>query len=398
MPKRRSSSTRSRTPFILGALAALALLVFLAGELYAFLVSDTGRLLVARHLHLGDRARVVAIIGKHLHEGLASAGVPENIVHEDVLPGDGGPRLRWRIELPRDGAPMKVNYAVTRAMQQCGAVVLSGRERPGEDGALTVAIVAGLPGRPTHELLVTRPGHPKRTDDTPPPAMTVSLVLFGFDDPAAMKALLERPEPFAVAVPAVGESREMVLRAARREGREFVLQIPMEPEKYPRVNPGPGTLLVTMSAGTIESRTREYLEHTPGTVAVANLMGSFATQDEPFMTAMYRELKHAGIPFLHVSPAPRSVCRTLAASMGVGYDEPDEILDGEARAAKPEALERAWRARLERAERRGRTLLWLRVTPLSAKWLAHALDHPAKGMPPVVIAPVSEMVHKPGEL
>ena len=46
MPKRRSSSAKRRAPAqFLGVLAALALTVFLVGELYAFVTGDFGRVL-----------------------------------------------------------------------------------------------------------------------------------------------------------------------------------------------------------------------------------------------------------------------------------------------------------------------------------------------------------------
>ena len=64
MVKRRSSAKGNRAPFLVGAIVVGALLLFLAGELFAWAVSDSGRLAVWRHLHLGDRAHAVRIIGR----------------------------------------------------------------------------------------------------------------------------------------------------------------------------------------------------------------------------------------------------------------------------------------------------------------------------------------------
>ena len=77
MSKRRSSSSKRGAPLkLLGVLAGLALAVFLLGESYAFLTSDLGRVLAWRFVHLGDRAELVRIVGKRVHEGLAQARVP----------------------------------------------------------------------------------------------------------------------------------------------------------------------------------------------------------------------------------------------------------------------------------------------------------------------------------
>lgn len=391
MTKRRASSRKGRAPLWLGLLAVLAVLAFGAGELFAFLRSDTGRLLAWRHLRLGDRAHAVRIIGHHARAGLAGAGVPAARIREEVRSTAGGPTLRWRVELPRGASPLQANYAVTRAVEQGGAEVLAAREAPGEDGALLVTMTLGLPGRPTHELVLVRPGIDPESEAAT--ETLVAIVLFGLaDDPASAKALLGRREPFAVIAPAIGEERDPLVRLAHASKRELVLQVPMEPEDYPRANPGPGTLLVNMPAGRIGRLTRDYLERAAPVAAVANLQGSFAAQDEPFMTAFYRELKRDGLSFLHLSPPPRSVARTLAANLGVAYDEPDAILDDEARGPGPKALARAWASILERAQSRRQAVVLLRATPASVKWAEEALS--GERLDGVRIVPLSSVLHR----
>jgi uncharacterized protein len=391
MSKRRKSSSNGRTPLVLGLLVVLALLLFGGGELYAFLRSDTGRLFLWRHLHVGDRAHAVRIIGRHAREGLASAGVPASRIHEEVLTAPGGPAVRWRVELPRDGSPTQANFAVTQALEKSGAAVLSGREEPGKNGEQSVTLVLGLPGRPTHELVLVRPGTAPESEAAG--EIRVAIVLFGLaDDPASAKTLLARDEPFAVIAPAIGKERDLVKRLAHDAKRELVLQIPMEPEDYPRANPGPGTLLVNMPSSRVGKLTREYLQQAGTVAAVANLQGSFAAQDEPFMTAFYKELKRDGISFLHLSPPSRSVARQLAARLGIAYDEPDAILDDEARAAAPRHLEAAWSSIRERGARRHQAIVLLRATPTTVKWARDALT--AKKLGPVRIVPLSEVMHR----
>src|SRR5262249_54996796 len=181
------------------------------------------------------------------------------------------------------------------------------------------------------------------------------LVLFASaEDEPLLVAACGRREELAVGVAATGGGKPATLRVARARHHEVVLFMPMEPENYPRVNPGPATLLVNMSPGKIEQAPRHEIELAAPVVAVANLMGSFATQDEPFMTAVYRELRRQGLPFLHVGAVPRAVCRPLAARVGVAYDEPDVTIDGDARRGDARALDRAWDAALDHARWRGR--------------------------------------------
>lgn len=391
MPKRRPSSKKSPAPLWLGLLAVLVLLLFGGGEMFAFVRSDTGRLFFWRHLHLGDRAHAVRIIGKHVRAGLAAAGVPPTSVHEEVATASGGPALRWRVELSRDGSPMQVNFAVTQAVEKAGAQVLEARETPGKGGALSVTMLIGLPGRPTHQLVVALAGVDPESEEAR--EVRIAIVLFGLgDDPASAQALLGREEPFAVITPAIGKERDPLLRLARDGHREVVLQVPMEPEDYPRANPGPGTLLVNMTPGRIGKLTREYLGRAGDVTAVANLQGSFAAQDEPFMEAFFKELKREGVSFLHLAPPSRSVAREVAARLGVAYDEPTAILDDEARSSSPKSLDRAWDAVLERATRRHQAVVLLRATPASVKWAKDALT--PKRLGDARIVPLGSVIHR----
>lgn len=391
MVKRRSTARQNRAPFILGIVAAGVLLLFLAGELFAWAASDSGRLAVWRWLRVGDRAHAVRIVGKLIDQGLSRAGVAHGAIDSRVGSGDG-PALRWKVTLPHDGAPLLVNHLVTRAVEAGGAEVLSGREKVADDGALVVTMRIGVPGRPTHELEIVRPA--RGDDDAPAATAKIALVLFAAsEDEPLLVAACARPETFAVAAIATGAGKSPALKSAREHKREVVLFMPMEPENYPRVNPGPATLLVNMTPGRIEQSLRREIELADPVVAVANLMGSFATQDEPFMTAFYRELRRSHLPFLHVGAVPRSVCRTLASRVGAAYDEPDALIDYEARRGNAKTLDKAWAAALERARKRGNALVLLRITDRSAPWLERALS--AKRLDGVELAPLSTVIRRP---
>jgi polysaccharide deacetylase 2 family uncharacterized protein YibQ len=389
MPRRRSTKG-NRVPFILGAFAAGVLLLFLAGELLAWMRSDSGRLAVWRHVHLGNRAHAVRIVGSLIQRGLDRAGVAPGAIASRAE-GGSGPSLRWRVTLPPDGAPLQVNQLVTRAVEAGGAAVLSGRERTDKDGAFVVTLVIGVPGRPTHALDIVRP---YQAEASARPARMAVLLFASSEDEPLLAAACARREVFGVGVIATGASKPPTLRAARDHHREVVLFMPMEPENYPRVNPGPATLLVSMSPGRIEQSLRREIDLARPVVAVANLMGSFATQDEAFMTAVYRELRHQDLPFLHVGAVPRAVCRPLAARVGAAYEEPDGMIDADARRGDDKSLDRAWAECTDRAKEREQALVLVRVTPISAPWLERAFS--AKALAGVELVPISSLVRKPG--
>ena len=386
---RRRSAKGIRVPILLGAFATGALLLFLAGELLAWTRSDSGRLAMWRYAHLGDRAHAVRVVGGLIERGLERAGIASGAIVSRAE-GGSGPSLHWRVTLPPDGAPLQVNQLVTRAVESGGASVLTGREHTEKDGSFVVTLVIGVPGRPTHALDIVRP---YRAEEPVRQARLAVLLFASSEDEALLVSACARREPFAVGVIPTGAGKPPTLKAARDHHHETVLFMPMEPENYPRVNPGPATLLVSMPAGKIEQSLRREIELAQPVVAVANLMGSFATQDEAFMTAVYKELKHQDLPFVHVGAVPRAVCKPLAARVGAAYEEPDVMIDAEARRGDAKSLDRSWAAALERAREREQALALVRVTAASAPWLERALS--PKTLDGVQVVTLSSLLRRP---
>jgi polysaccharide deacetylase 2 family uncharacterized protein YibQ len=391
MPKRKPRSS-ALAPRVLGLLAATALGLFLIGEAVRALRSDAGRLAVARTVGLGDRADLLRIVGKQLRLGLTSAGVPRDSITETPLEHGPAP-VRWRVGLRPSASLLQVNYALTRTLEEHGAVVLEGGERWTDGGDLVVRLLVGLPRRPTHEVLIVR--RRAGPNDAASDPARVALVLYGFgEDAAQADSFFALPAPFTVAVvPGTRTSQRVLLHARERE-RELVLHLPLEPLNYPNINPGPGTLLVSMKPRQISSTVSRYLDQAGPVAAVANHMGSLATQDMTVMTAVYRELRRRRVPFLHVSPAAGAVCKSLASDLGVNYAEADVVLDGEAKQTDPKALDQRWNALLKEARARGHLVVLLRATPTTQRWLPRALE--ARRLGGVSIVPLASLLDRPG--
>src|SRR5262245_13449623 len=152
MPK-RSSKPAAGSPRAVIALALMALALFLGGEALILGRTDSGRILAARYLHIGDRAEVTRLVGRQLHRGLEITGVRRDSIREEGL--DPGPvALRWRVGLKPGASLLQANYAITRTLEAQGAAVISGREHPGRRGGQEITLVAGLPHRPTHEIVI----------------------------------------------------------------------------------------------------------------------------------------------------------------------------------------------------------------------------------------------------
>ena len=159
------------------------------------------------------------------------------------------------------------------------------------------------------------------------------------------------------------------------------------------MNPGPGTLLVTMKPTRIAGDLRRYLDQSRPIAAVANHMGSLATQDMTLMRAVFHELRREDLPFLHVTPAAGAVCKSLAADMGIDYAEPDIMIDQEAKSRDARALDQRWKEVLARARARGRLIVWVRATRLTRQWLPRVLSPKELGGTSVV--PLAALIRRP---
>jgi polysaccharide deacetylase 2 family uncharacterized protein YibQ len=388
MARKRTTPRWSR---LIAALFGAAVVLFAAGEAVLMTRTDTGRIRFARTFGFVDQPELTRLVGRQVRRALVAAGIPADSVRERSVE-DGAVAVRWTAGLPDDASLLQANYAITRTLEEAGAEVLSGREARTPQGVTRVTLIVGLPHRPTHELVLTRGPHRDQPLEQRP--TRVALVLYGFgDDAGAADSVFAMPEPFAVALLAGGRGSAALFRAAHRRQREVVMLLPLEPVNYPQVNPGPGTLLVTMNPARVAGTVDRYLDQAGAVTAVANHMGSLATQDMTVMTAVYRTLRQHHLPFVHLMPAAGAVCKPLASDMGVAYEEPGAVLDSEPRARDPRVLERRWKTLIDEARARGELTVWIRLTPQSRRWLGHALDR--KKMPGVDLVPLASLIRRP---
>lgn len=115
-----------------------------------------------------------------------------------------------------------------------------------------------------------------------------------------------------------------LLRAA---GSEIMLHLPMEPERYPEKNPGPGALFTFMTPEEIRRTIREDILSVPGARGVNNHMGSLFTVREDLLKVVFQELRRHGLFFIDSRTTTATAAQKVARRLGVRTARRSVFLD-----------------------------------------------------------------------
>jgi len=127
-------------------------------------------------------------------------------------------------------------------------------------------------------------------------------------------------------LPFSSRTREVVQLAADN-GLEYLLHVPMEPKRYPHIDPGPGGILVDMSQEQIRAILANNLDQVPGAAGANNHMGSRLTEDARCMQVILEEIKSRRLFFMDSVTSPDSKVRDIAQDLGVPVAFRDVFLD-----------------------------------------------------------------------
>ena len=138
---------------------------------------------------------------------------------------------------------------------------------------------------------------------------------------------LETPLTFAI-FPFQPSSRR-IAHKAHAEGREIILHLPMEPQGYPRKDPGKGALFVSMDERALLCQLRKDLNAVPFIAGVNNHMGSRFMEDGEKVRLVLRELKERKLFFLDSRTTSKSQGYHIAQELALRADTRDLFLDNE---------------------------------------------------------------------
>ena len=233
------------------------------------------------------------------------------------------------------------------------------------------------------EPVKTLPGKP----DAPRIAIIISGL--GVSENATADAISKLPGAVTLSFMPYGSNVAALATRAHDQGHEVLLQVPMEPFDYPDNDPGPQTLLTSLTPQQNLDRLYWLMSRFQGYVGLTGAMGARFTASEPSFTPVLHEAAKRGLIFVDDGSNPRSLAGRIAGANNVPFAKADIAIDS---VATPVEIDRAL-SRLEVAARERSNVVGISsALPMSiehiAKW--------AKGLGErgIVLVPITAVALK----
>ncbi len=183
------------------------------------------------------------------------------------------------------------------------------------------------------------------------PAVAIVIGGLGVGAAKTADAIMKLPAAVTLAFTPYGSDPGKLAERGRAQRHEILLQVPMEPFDYPDNDPGPQTLLTTLSPEQNLDRLYWHLSRFQGYAGIANFMGGRFVVTDAVMQPIIREAAKRGLGYFDDGAAPRSVAPSLAAAQAMPFARADVAIDAVPTAAE---IDRAL-LRLENLAKEGGT-------------------------------------------
>lgn len=157
----------------------------------------------------------------------------------------------------------------------------------------------------------------------------VAIVIGGLGVGAAKTtdAIMRLPPAVTLAFTPYGSDPGKLAERARAQRHEIFLQIPMEPYDFPDNDPGPQTLLTSLSTDQNIDRLYWHLSRLQGYAGIANFMGARFVATDAAMQPIMDEAAKRGLGFFDDGTAPGSVAPQIATASAVPFGRGDVSID-----------------------------------------------------------------------
>ncbi len=162
---------------------------------------------------------------------------------------------------------------------------------------------------------------------TDAPKIAIIVGGLGISAQTTADAIAKLPGPITFAFAPYGADLDKFAGNARAQNHEVLLQSPMEPFDYPDNDPGPQTLLTTLTAEQNIDRLQWQMSRMQGYVGIAGYMGARFTAGEQALAPILREISKRGLIYVDDGASSRSVAQQVAGVHNLPFAKADIVID-----------------------------------------------------------------------
>jgi hypothetical protein len=174
-----------------------------------------------------------------------------------------------------------------------------------------------------------RYAHPRELPASKKDSPLIAIVIGGLGISASgtADAFAKLPTTITFALAPYGADLEKLAERARADAHEMLLQVPMEPFDYPDNDPGPQTLLTSLTPEQNIDRLHWLMSRFQGYVGLMSYMGARFTSSEQGLAPVLRDAAQRGLVYVDDGSSSRSIAGQLAGSHNLPFAKTDIVLD-----------------------------------------------------------------------
>ena len=159
------------------------------------------------------------------------------------------------------------------------------------------------------------------------PLIAIVIGGLGISASGTADAFAKLPATVTFALTPYGTDLEKLAERARAEQHEMLLQVPMEPFDYPDNDPGPQTLLTSLTSEQNIDRLHWMMSRSQGYVGLMSYMGARFTASEQGLAPVLRDAVQRGLIYVDDGSSSRSIAGQLSGSYNLPFAKTDIVLD-----------------------------------------------------------------------
>jgi polysaccharide deacetylase 2 family uncharacterized protein YibQ len=161
------------------------------------------------------------------------------------------------------------------------------------------------------------------------PKIAIVLGGMGLNLKLTGKALEELPADVTLGFAPYGDKLQQQVNAARADGHEILLQVPMEPVGYPAANPGPRTLLSDAPPQQNIESLRWHMSRFAGYSGITNYMGGRMLASEEAMKPVLAEVRGRGLVYLEDASVNLSAAPNIVGKLNLPMQRASVLIDSD---------------------------------------------------------------------